>query len=80
MQLPAHAPHPEAKPKSIRIKKNLPAEVRLRKQRTTIRLLALMLAAVLIAFAATAVLSLHLLDQRDQKSRIGQNYHVTTEG
>jgi len=79
VQLPAHAPQPEAKAKPIRSKKNLSAEAQLRKQRVTIRLLILTLAAVLLAFMATAVLSLHLLDQRDQQSRIGQNYTVTAE-
>lgn len=79
VQLPAHAPQPEEKNKPIRKKKALPVEVRLRKQRITIRLLILTLAAVLLAFAATAVLSLHLLDQRDRQNHIGQNYSVTPE-
>lgn len=79
VQLPAQTPQLEAKPKPIRIKKALPVEVRLRKQRVTIRLLILSLIAVLLAFMATAVLSLHLLDQRDHQSRIGQNYTVTVD-
>ena len=79
VQLPAHTPRPDVKTKPIRIKKALPAEVRLHKQRVTIRLLILTLIAVLLAFMATAVLSLHLLDQRDHQNRIGQNYTVTAE-
>lgn len=80
IQLPSQTPQSEQKAKPVRSKKAVPAEIRLRKQRTTIRLLVLTLAAVLIAFAATALLALHLLDQRDQQSRIGQNYTVTSEG
>ena len=79
VQLPAHTSQPDAKNKPFRIKKSLPVEVRLRKQRVTIRLLILALVAVLLAFMATAVLSLHLLDQRDHQSRIGQNYAVSAD-
>ena len=79
VQLPVHAPQPDAKPKTARSRKNLPPEVRIRKLHTTVRLLALALAAVLLAFAMTAYLTLHLMDQRDQQSRIGQNYHITAE-
>lgn len=79
VQLPARTPQPNTKAKPIRIKKTLPVEVRLRKQRVTIRLLILALVAVLLAFMATAVLSLHLLDQRDRQSQAGQNYTVSSE-
>ena len=79
VQLPASAPQPEAKANPIRIKKALPMEVRLRKQRVTIRLLVLSLITVLLAFMATAVLSLHLLDQRDQQNHTESHSQVTTE-
>lgn len=79
VNLPQHTPAQEVKSKPVRGRKILPPEVRIRKQRATIRLLVLVLTAVLFAFAATALLTLHLLDQRDQQSRIGQNYHVTSE-
>lgn len=79
VHLPAQSPQSEIKAKTARFRKNLPPEMRIRKLRTTVRLLVLALAAVLLAFALTALLTLHLLDQRDQQSRIGQNYQVTAE-
>lgn len=79
VQLPSHGSQQESKPKQIRIKKSLPLEAQLRKQRVTIRLLILTLIAVLLAFAATAVLSLHLLNQRDHQNRMGENYQVVSE-
>ena len=80
VQLPATTHQPEAKAKPVRIKKALPVEIRLRKQRGAIRLLILTLIAVLLAFMATAVLSLHLLDQRDHQGHVEPSTQVTTEG
>ena len=79
VQLPSHGSQQESKPKQFRIKKSLPLEAQLRKQRVTIRLLILTLIAVLLAFAATALLSLHLLNQRDHQNRMGENYQVVSE-
>ena len=79
VQLPAQPTAPESKPKAGRTRKVLPPEVRIRKLHTAIRLLVLALTAVLLAFAVTALLALHLLDQRDQQSRVGQNYHIISE-
>ena len=80
VQLPVHPAQSEGKPKSGRARKNLPPEVRIRKLHTTVRLLVLTLTAVLLAFAVTALLALHLLDQRDLQSPVDQNYHTTSEG
>ena len=79
VQLPAHPASPESKPKAVRARKVLPPEVRIRKLHTAVRLLALALTAVLLAFAVTALLALHLLDQRDQQSPFSENYHITSE-
>lgn len=79
VHLPVRTSSNEEKPKSSRSLKNLPPEIRLRRMRTTIRLLTLALIALFFAFSLTALLTLHLLNQRDQQSRIGQNYHVTSE-
>lgn len=80
VQLPVHPTNPESKPKTGRVRKVLPPEARIRKLHTTVRLLVLTLTAVLLAFAVTALLALHLLDQRDRQSPIGGNYHITSEG
>ena len=79
VQLPVRTPPAEAKSKPSPTRKNLPPEVRLRRMRTTVRLLVLALAAALLAFVLTSFLVLHLLDQRDQNGSVGQNYHVTSE-
>ncbi len=85
VQLPVRTQPAEPKVKASPVRKTLPPEVRLRRLRTTIRLLILALVTVLLAFVLTAFLTLHLLDQRDQRdqqdqqSHIGQNYHVTSE-
>ena len=79
VHLPVRMPSGEEKPKSSRIAKNLPPEIRLRRMRTTVRLLTLALIALFFAFSLTALLTLHLLNQRDQQNRIGQNYHVIFE-
>lgn len=79
IHLPVRTPSNEEKPKAARTGKNMPPELRLRRMRTTVRLLMLALVALLLAFSLTTLLTLHLLNQRDQQSRIGQNYHVTSE-
>ncbi len=67
----------EVKRKSLYARKVLSPEQRLHRLQTSVRLLMLALAAAIAAFALTALLTLHLLEQRDRSSSIiGQNYRT----
>ena len=79
VQLPVRSLLPETKPKTPKGRNSLSPEIRLRRMRTTVRLLILALVVSLLAFLLTSFLALRLLDERDKQSRIGQNYRVTSQ-
>ena len=70
IQLPAHAPVTEEKKKPLRFKKEVPPEQRLRQSRATVRLLALVLAALVAAFVVLCLFTLQLLEQQGQPFQI----------
>lgn len=78
IQLPPRAPKP-APAKKGRAKKALPPEVLVVRQRRSLGLLLLALVMALTAFAATAVLALHLLEEREQSAPPSAYVNVSRE-
>ncbi len=74
IQLPVHTPAPPVKKKAVRSK---PEEVA-RHLRSANRWLTVALVAAVAAFALTAVMLLHTLDQLRDSAKIGQNYQVVS--
>ena len=67
IQLPPRHTEPAAKKKPAKKKKVLKPEEQVLKLRHSIRLLTVALIGVVIAFLLAALLTLHLLDQRDDR-------------
>ena len=78
IHLPVRPEVPEVK-KKHREKKKLSPGARIRRLRTSVRLLIIALIVALLAFILTAFLALHLLEQRDHQNQIDQNYHTVTQ-
>ena len=77
VQLPPRSPAPPIKKKPRR--RDAKPEEQVRHLRLVNRCLLTALTVTLAAFALTAVMLLHLIDERDSKPNIGQNYGTITE-
>lgn len=78
VQLPARNAAPPAKKKSRRSREAKP-EDQIRYLRLATRCLLAALAVTLVAFILSAAMLLRLLEERDQKPGIGQNYGTITQ-
>ncbi len=79
IQLPKRTAPAQAKRKPARAKKQLSPEEKVVRLRSSVRLLTVALIAAVLAFTATALLLLNLLDLRDNGYDIGQNYSTVGE-
>lgn len=68
IQLPTYTPSAAPKKKRSKKKADLSPEEQLPRLRSSLRWLLFALAVILLAFCLTAVMLLHLLDQRDRPS------------
>ena len=78
IQLPPRHIEPAAKKKPAKKKKVLKPEEQVLKLRHSIRLLTVALIGVVIAFLLAALLTLHLLDQRDDRSVSRETFRSIT--
>ena len=78
IQLPPRHIEPAAKQKPAKKKKVLKPEEQVLKLRHSIRLLTVALIGVVIAFLLAALLTLHLLDQRDDRSVSRETFRSIT--
>ena len=79
IQLPTHTPTQSQKKKGGKKKAVLPAAEQLPRLRSSLRWLLFALAVVLLAFCLTALMLLHLLEQRDGPSSARWTPGVTVQ-
>lgn len=73
VQLPVRPAAPAVKKKTRR-KRDLKPEEQVQNLRFAVRWLSMLLAAALLAFAFTAAVLVHLLNQQDAEDAVGKNY------
>ena len=80
IQLPYRQDVPIPKKRTVTKKRKVKPEEQVRQLRFKLRWVSLALVITILAFVLSVVGLLHLLDERDQyqRSRIGQNYTVTS--